>query len=186
MGSREIRYSRSKYSTRLPTDRIYTAAHSWLKNEDGDVWRIGLTNFALRMLGEAVEMDFEIKIHDPVETGSVIGWIEGFKAVTDIYAPMTGSFQGTNEQLEDDLELLRRDPYGQGWMYSIEGEPDSSCVDAQGYAAVLDATIDKMMGIRDPGRTSPPDDPSRPPGGDRAESMAIQGTRTPSASTGHD
>lgn len=145
-----IRYSRSKYSTRLPTDRLYTAAHSWLKKEDGEVWRIGFTNFALRMLGEAVEMDFEVAPKDPIEKGSVIGWIEGFKAVTDIYAPMTGCFQGTNAALLEDLELLRRDPYGQGWMYSMEGEPDSSCVDAQGYAAVLDATIDKMMGVRDP------------------------------------
>ena len=72
MGIPEIRYQRSKYSTRLPTDRLYTAAHSWLQNVEGDVWRVGFTNFALRLLGEAVEMDFEIAHHDPVEKGSVI------------------------------------------------------------------------------------------------------------------
>ena len=146
-----IQYRRSKFSTRLPADRVYTAGHSWLKNEAGDLWRIGFTKFAIRMLGEAVEMDFEIAAGERIETGQVIGWIEGFKAVTDIYAPITGSFRGTNEDLVNDMELLRRDPYDKGWIYSIEGKPDSGCVDVQGYMAVLDRTIDKMMGTRHDG-----------------------------------
>ena len=148
MSRKVIQYRRSKFSTRLLTDRVYTAGHSWLKNEEGDLWRIGLTKFAIRMLGEAVEMDMEINQGDCIETGQVIGWIEGFKAVTDIFAPMTGAFRGSNEQLINDMELLRRDPYGKGWIYSIEGKPDSSCVDVEGYMAVLDRTIDKMMGTQ--------------------------------------
>jgi hypothetical protein len=44
------------------------------------------------------------------------------------------------------MELLRRDPYDKGWIYSIEGKPDSNCIDIEGYMAVLDQTIDKMMG----------------------------------------
>jgi glycine cleavage system H protein len=127
---------------------MYTAGHSWIRNEEGGLWRIGFTKFAIRMLGEAVEMDFEVAQGDRVETGQVIGWIEGFKAVTDIYAPMTGAFGGTNQELLKDLELLRRDPYHKGWIYSIEGKPDSSCVDPEGYVAVLDETIDKMLGKR--------------------------------------
>ena len=154
MSRKVIQYRRSKFSTRLLTDRVYTAGHSWLKNEEGDLWRIGLTKFAIRMLGEAVEMDMEISQGDCIETGQVIGWIEGFKAVTDIFAPMTGAFRGSNEQLINDMELLRRDPYGKGWIYSIEGKPDSSCVDVEGYMAVLDRTIDKMMGSRHEGETS--------------------------------
>ncbi len=148
MGREGIRYRRAKFSTRLLADRMYTAGHSWLRNEEGDLWRIGFTKFAIRMLGETVEMDFEIAEGDPIETGQVIGWIEGFKAVTDIYAPMTGAFGGINQKLLKDLELLRRDPYQRGWIYSIEGKPDSSCVNLEGYVAVLDETIDKMLGKR--------------------------------------
>jgi glycine cleavage system H protein len=154
VNSEGVNYRRSKFSTRLLTDRIYTAGHSWLKNEGDDLWRIGLTKFAIRMLGEAVEMDFEIGEADRVETGQVIGWIEGFKAVTDIYAPMDGTFRGANENLFDDMELLRRDPYDKGWIYSIEGKPNSSCIDIEGYMAVLDQTIDKMMGTPQEGETT--------------------------------
>ncbi len=146
MGKQEIQYRRSKFSTRLPTDRMYTAGHSWLKNEDGDLWRVGLTKFAVRMLGEAVEIDFEVAVGAQLETGQPIGWVEGFKAVTDIYVPIRGSFQGANEALLEDLEFLRSDPYDKGWLYVIKGQLDPTCVDVEGYMMVLDGTIDKMLG----------------------------------------
>ena len=151
MGRAGVQYSRSKFSTRLMTDCLYTAGHSWLKNVEGDLWRIGFTKFAVRMLGEAVEMDFEIAEGDGVEVGQVLGWIEGFKAVTDIYAPINGFFRGANAALVKDMEILRRDSYDKGWIYCIEGQPDSSCMDVEGYMAVLDGTIDKMMGAPDGG-----------------------------------
>lgn len=148
MDSSEVRYSRAKFSTRLHGDRLYTAGHSWLLLEAGsdDVWRIGLTKFGVRMLGEAVEVEFEAKDGATIELGDVVGWIEGFKAVSDLYAPMGGLFRGGNSDFLDDLELLRRDPYGKGWLYRIQGSPAPDCVDVQGYVEVLDRTIDKMLG----------------------------------------
>ncbi len=154
MANEIIQYRRSKFSARIMTDRLYTGAHSWLKNEQGDIWRVGLTKFAIRMLGDAVEMDFEVAPGDRLETGQVIGWLEGFKAVTDIYAPMPSTFHETNESLLNDMELLRRDHYDKGWLYSIEGKPDSGCIDAEAYMAILDQTIDKMMGTRHDGETT--------------------------------
>jgi glycine cleavage system H protein len=100
------------------------------------------------MLGDPVEMDFEVKVEELVETGQEIGWIEGFKAVSDIYAPLTGRFRGANEVLLQDLELLRRDPFDKGWMYLLEGEPGPECIELDAYAAVLDETLDKMLGNR--------------------------------------
>ena len=152
-----IRYRRSKFSTRLPADHLYTAGHSWLRNEGGDLWQIGLTKFATRMLGEAVELDLEIGKGDSVETGQVVGWVEGFKAVTDIYVPLNGLFCGTNEALLEDMELLGRDSYDRGWIYSIEGKPDSDCLDVEGYMSVLDQTIDKMMGAPEENQMPPAD-----------------------------
>ena len=155
MAQEVIQYRRSKFSTRLLSDRLYTAGHSWLKNEGGDLWRIGLTKFATRMLGEGVEMEFEVGQDDRIKAGQVIGWIEGFKAVSDIYAPLTGTFFESNKTLLNDMGFLRSDPYEKGWLYSIEGKPDSSCVDVEGYMAILDQTIDKMMGTPHEEKTTP-------------------------------
>ena len=59
MPPEEIPYKRSRFSTRLLEHRLYTAGHSWLEQEDEDVWRVGFTKFAVRMLGEIVELGFE-------------------------------------------------------------------------------------------------------------------------------
>jgi len=151
MAAEEFHYKRSRFATRLFSDRLYTAGHSWLRREEGDLWRVGFTKFAVRMLGEAVEMAFEVQAGSDVKTGQPIGWIEGFKAVTDLYAPFAGVFVEGNPALSKEIELIQSDPAGRGWLYSLKGTPGMDCLDAQGYVAVLDATIDKMLGKRHEG-----------------------------------
>lgn len=151
MAAEEFQYKRSRFATRLFSDRLYTAGHSWLRREEGDLWRVGFTKFAVRMLGEAVEMAFEVQPASDVKTGQPIGWIEGFKAVTDLYAPFAGVFVEGNPALSKEIELIQSDPAGRGWLYSLKGTPGKDCLDAQGYVAVLDATIDKMLGKRHEG-----------------------------------
>jgi len=151
MAAEEFHYKRSRFATRLFSDRLYTAGHSWLRREEGDLWRVGFTKFAVRMLGEAVEMAFEVPPGSDVKTGQPIGWIEGFKAVTDLYAPFAGVFVEGNPALSKEIELIQSDPAGRGWLYSLKGTPGKDCLDAQGYVAVLDATIDKMLGKRHEG-----------------------------------
>ena len=148
MANDPIHYKRSRFSTRLFDDRLYTAGHYWLRKEEGDLWRIGLTKFAVRMLGEAVEMGFEVKPGAALETGGIVGWIEGFKAITDLYAPFPGTFEGGNPDLDAEIGLVRKDPYGRGWLFTARGKPVDECLDVQGYVSVLDATIDKMLGKR--------------------------------------
>lgn len=148
MKAQYVQYKRSRFSTRLHTDRLYTASHSWLlqPDENDNLWRVGFTKFATRMLGEPVEFDYEVAVGDQVEAGQVVGWMEGFKAVTDLYCPMAGEFQGANPELGDDIALAHTDPFGRGWLYSLRGAPGDGCVDVDGYVTHLDATIDKMMG----------------------------------------
>lgn len=141
-----LSYRRSKFSTRLPTDRLYTEAHFWLRAEEAGTWRVGFTRFATRMLGELVEFDFELKPGTSVSVGDVVGWAEGFKAVTELYAPLDGSFAGGNDALEQLAGEVHRAPYGEAWLYRIEGEAPAAGLDAEGYAAFLDETIDRMMG----------------------------------------
>ena len=142
----DLRYKRAKFAARFPRDRSYSASHFWLQQRQPGTWRIGYTKFAMRMLGEPVEVDFEVKPGSEVELGQVVGWLEGFKAVTDLYAPMPGRFVGANPGLQDGVAVVKSSPYRAGWLYEMEGSPGEDCFDAEGYAKFLDGTIDKMMG----------------------------------------
>ena len=150
MQPEEIHYKRSRFSTRLLEHRLYTAGHSWLEPEEDDVWRVGFTKFAVRMLGEIVELGFETEPGTAVETGQVIGWLEGFKAVTDMFSPLPGRFEGFNPAMNEaeSVRLLTTDPYGRGWLFRVRGQPGDECMDVQGYISLLDTTIDKMLGQR--------------------------------------
>lgn len=136
-----ISYRRCKFSTTLPKAYRYTAGHYWLAESAPGVWRVGLTRFALRMLGDFVEMQLDVKPGSTVRVGDEIGWYEGLKARTDLFSVVAGVFERANPDLSDP----RDDPYGAGWLYEARGTPDPQSVDALGYIAVLDATIDKLQ-----------------------------------------
>ena len=138
-------YKRSRFSTRLPVDRLYTPSHFWLVEREPGLWRVGFTKFATRMLGDLVEFGFQSKPGEAVVVGQGIGWVEGFKAVTDIYCVANGEFTGGNPSLSQDITLTDTDPYGQGWLYEIRGNPEPNSFDVRGYTEVLDLTIDKMQ-----------------------------------------
>jgi glycine cleavage system H protein len=138
-------YKRARFSSRLPGDRLYTASHCWLEKTSDGAWKVGFTKFATRMLGELVEHEFETASGDPIQLGQVIGWVEGFKAVADLFCIGTGSFASANDELAANPDLIRRDPYGKGWLYSFTGEPDPNAVDVNGYADFLDLAIDRIL-----------------------------------------
>ena len=143
-----IVYKRSRFGTRLPVRRRYTRSHYWLREEEPGMWQIGFAKFATRMLGELVEFEFSVPVGGKVEVGQSIGWVEGFKAVSDLYSVVTGEFLGTNPALAKDITLVDSDPYESGWLYRARGVPDTGAVDVNGYVAVLNATIDKMLNNR--------------------------------------
>jgi glycine cleavage system H protein len=141
----EIRYRRARFSTRLPTNRLYPASHFWLEEIDPGRWKVGFTRFATRMLGEIVEFGFEPAVGDEIALGKVIGSVEAFKAITQIYSILNGRFGGPNPALDKDITLIDSDCYGKGWLYTAEGEPDERSVSAEGYVEILDTTIDGML-----------------------------------------
>ena len=145
-----LEYKRTRFGTRLPEGILYTRSQYWLAeapNEPG-LWRVGFTKFALRMLGDLVEFQLEPAEKSETEIGARIGWIEGFKAVSDIFSVAQGQFVGANPALRDDITLLESDPYGRGWLYAVHGTPEPEAVDVHGYVGILDATIDKMLANR--------------------------------------
>ena len=145
---RIIRYKRSRFSTRLPVGHRYTRAHYWLDRDGSGYWRVGLTTFATRMLGDLVECGVTVAPGEPVAVGQQIGSIEGFKAISDIYAVATGRFVGTNESLDTDITLVESSPYGSGWLYAVDGTADPESLGVDDYVHVLDATIDRMLASR--------------------------------------
>ena len=97
------------------------------------------------MLGEMVDLGFSLDLDAPIVSGQIIGWVEGFKAISDIFCIAEGQFAGANPQLKDQIDLINREPYDNGWLYAVKGKPDAKCVDVDGYTALLDRTIDKIL-----------------------------------------
>ncbi len=138
-------YKRATFVTHLPADCLYSPSHFWLREIAPGHWRVGFTKFATRMLGEMVEVQWEKAEGAPVNSGEIIGSIEGFKAISDIYCVATGAFCGGNPALRGDIELVSREPYGGGWLYEFRGQPDAKCIDLTAYRALLDTTIDRIL-----------------------------------------
>ena len=147
-----VRYKRSRFATRLPAHYRYTRAHYWLHRErDDGPWQVGLTTFATRMLGDLVECNLTVASGDPVAVGQRIGAIEGFKAISDLYAVAGGRFAGANGAVDMDITLVESAPYADGWLYAVDGDADPDSLDVEGYISVLDATIDRMLATRGEG-----------------------------------
>jgi glycine cleavage system H protein len=142
-----VRYKHARFKARLPVGFRYSPSHYWLAEDanDSGFWRVGFTKFATRMLGELVEAEFEPKPGDTVEPGQQIGWVEGFKAASDLFCVASGTFEGSNPILEEDACIVRTSPYVDGWLYAVRGDPEPSSVDVHGYIEHLDALIEQMQ-----------------------------------------
>ena len=143
--TKSLHYKRSHFVTQLPVDYLYSPSHCWMAPQEGDVWRVGFTKFAVRMLGDMVDHGFETEPGALVEPGQILGWIEGFKAISDLFCVGEGTFSGSNLLLKERITIVNKDPYDAGWLYLITGKPDAKCVDVHGYHSILDKTIDKIL-----------------------------------------
>ena len=144
MTTEELHYRRLLFRTRLLGDRLYTASHFWLQEQDPGVWRVGLTKFASRMLGDVVEIGFDVAAGAAIAIGESIGWFEGFKARTDLFSVAEGAFLGGNPVIADRIGLVDDDRYRRGWLYEVRGVPEPRAMDLHAYAGLLDETIDRM------------------------------------------
>lgn len=145
MAAPTIFYKRSTFVTHLPAGALFSPSHYWLLEEEENIWRIGFTKFATRMLGDLVDHQFEKVAGAPMESGEIVGSVEGFKAISDLYSPVSGVFIEGNPVLKEDPEMIGTDPYGKGWLFRASGAPDARCTSVDGYKTLLDATIDRML-----------------------------------------
>ena len=115
----------------------YTKEHEWVLVE-GDTGTIGITNHAQKELGDIVYVDLP-KVGARVEQGKSLGSVESVKAVSDIYAPVSGEVTAVNESLASAPEKLNEDPHGVAWLVKVRlTAPDEasrllSAADYQSY-----------------------------------------------------
>ena len=124
----------------IPSELKYTKDHEWVKM-DGDIATIGITDFAQGELGDIVYVDVDT-LDDEVDKDEVFGSVEAVKTVSDLFMPLTGEVTEFNEALEDEPELVNKDPYGDGWMIKIAISDTSEIdglLDASGYKEIVGA-----------------------------------------------
>lgn len=126
-------------SYEIPDDRHYLETHEWALVEDGSA-TIGISDFAQDELGDIVFVELPGE-GDAVAQGEDFGVIESIKAISDIYAPLSGTVTAVNDGLESAPELVNDDPYGDGWLVQVDLEnPDEvdDLLDADGYRAQIE------------------------------------------------
>jgi glycine cleavage system H protein len=102
----------------FPTDRRYTNEHEWAK-QDGPTIAIGITQYAQDSLGDVVYVELP-KPGTKVTKGQAFGVVESTKAVSELFAPVSGTVVAVNEPLADAPETVNSDPYEKAWMVKIE------------------------------------------------------------------
>ena len=102
----------------FPSDLRYTKDHEWARI-DGNRAVVGITDFAVHQLGDITMVELP-KEGESFRREQVLGTVESVKAVSDIYAPLSGKVVKTNDPLRDQPELLNEDCYDEGWMVELE------------------------------------------------------------------
>ena len=111
----------------VPDDHRYLESHEWVRTDD-DTARVGITDFAQDELGDVVFVELPGE-GDELTAGEDFGVVESIKAVSDIYAPVSGTVTAVNDDLIDQPELLNEGPYDDGWLLELELADESELDD---------------------------------------------------------
>jgi glycine cleavage system H protein len=123
-----------------PSDLRYTRDHEWIR-VDGDEATVGITQYAADQLGDIVFVELPDAGRD-LEEAKPFGVVESVKAVSDLFAPISGAVTSTNDALANEPELVNRDPYGAGWMVRMTvADPTQldDLLDGDGYDELVAA-----------------------------------------------
>ena len=104
--------------TTYPENLHYTKEHEWVR-VDGEFAVVGITDHAQQELGDIVYVDLP-KVGATLEQGKTFGSVESVKAVSDVYAPISGEVAEVNQALADNPEKLNEDPHGEAWLVKIK------------------------------------------------------------------
>ena len=122
----------------IPEDLRYSTDHEWAV-VDGDVARIGITDYAQDALGDVVYVELP-QVGDRVDQGEPFGEVESTKSVSELFAPVSGVVSEVNDELAGVPQRLNEDPYGDGWICTItfdDAAEFDSLLDAGGYRDLI-------------------------------------------------
>ena len=122
----------------VPAGLRYSTDHEWAQ-ADGDVVRIGITDYAQDALGDVVYVELP-QVGDRVEQGEPFGEVESTKSVSELFAPVSGVVSEVNDELAGAPQRLNEDPYGDGWICTVTFDDSAqldSLLDADGYRDLI-------------------------------------------------
>lgn len=122
----------------LPDNLKYATSHEWVKLEDDNVVRIGITDFAQQALGDLVYIQLPA-IGRNVAVKEQCAVVESVKTASDLFSPVTGTIIAVNETLADEPEQVNDNPY-QTWLFCVKADDPSeldALMDADGYQAMI-------------------------------------------------
>ena len=122
----------------FPQNLKYTNEHEWIRVE-GDIAYVGITDYVQEQLGDIVFVDIPT-VGETLEAGETFGTIEVVKTISDLFLPLAGEILEQNEALEENPELVNKDPYGEGWLIKMKPADASAAedlLDAEAYKAVV-------------------------------------------------
>ena len=120
-----------------PEELLYSETHEWahVAESGGDkIATVGISDFAVEQLTDLVYMELP-DVGTPVSAGNEFGEVESVKAVSQLYSPVDGEIIEVNSGLPDNLEVLNRDPYGEGWIIKVKVTDDASLGALLDYSA---------------------------------------------------
>src|SRR4249920_3803095 len=123
----------------FPKNLRYTKEHEWLVQEEGNIFLVGITEYAQHELGDIVYVEVET-IGKTMEAGEVFGTVEAVKTVSDLFLPVAGTITELNPELANAPDLVNTDPYGKGWMIKLTVK-DPAEIDALLDAAAYESLV---------------------------------------------
>ncbi len=142
----DVTFLMGKFPARLPGDLVYTRTHMWAREVQPGRWRFGFTAYAIRLMQDVYFLDWHISPGDSVRRLQEIGHIETSKAVSDLFAPLTGTLVQFNQELLQDPSGINIDGYGAGWLFEMDG-PGDDLITAQQYHDHLAVNWDKTQAM---------------------------------------
>ncbi len=122
----------------FPENIKYTKDHEWIRIEGSEGF-VGITEYAQGELGDIVFVELP-KAGAQIQKGQSFGTVEAVKAVSDLYAPVSGTVKEVNKVINDSPDVINKDPYGEGWMLKItvdNAQELDSLLDAESYKKLI-------------------------------------------------
>ena len=122
----------------IPQDLKYTKDHEWIRM-DGDIAIVGITDYAQQQLGDIVFVDIQT-VGETLDENEAFGTIEVVKTISDLFLPVAGEVLEVNVAVEDNPELVNKDPYADGWLIKLKPTNPSdidNLLDADAYKALI-------------------------------------------------